>query len=276
MGGKAILDSLRSEMAKARLNVTAVAHRDDLPIEHRRRVRQEAETATRALVGDALNAFREWAASEEATAKAALKADPVRSPAEETRALRREMEYDRLIASANASGTPRTFAQRYASTATDAYMDSDYERAVLYARAAVELGSPFASGVLASAQAQLDLADPVKGPALKAMSQAKVGTLTFERDVSADLSAFLRAIADAAHVVGDDPRSLLAESTRLSLAAKGAALELANETSTAYTEPENALSGVPATALRAPGTVTRTRELDPETGVERNVTRVTS
>lgn len=280
MGGNAIHANLRRDIAEANANIAAIARRDDLPAEHRRRLRQEAMTALRATVGEATRAHREWADEIADAARVTLAADTLGSPAEETRRLRREMEFDRLVANANASGTPRNLARQYATTASDAYLDSDYDHAVLYARAAVALGVTNASNVLASAQSQLDLGDPVKARAIRERESAKLAEMAFERDALAGLSSALRATAEAASIVGDDPRSLLAESTRLSLAAKGVALAIANETGDSYEHPEGALAdaptgGVAYEAGKGPRSV-RTVERDPETGNLVGVTRVTA
>ncbi len=280
MGGDAIHAGLRRDIAEANANIAALARRDDLPAEHRRRLRQEAINRIRVTVGDAVRAHREWADEIAETARTTLNAETLGSPAEETRRLRREMEFERLVTNANASGTPRNLARQYTETATNAYLDSDYDRAVLYARAAVALGATNASNVLASAQTQLDLADPVKARAIREQREAKMAEMEFERDALAGLSSALRVTADAATAVGDDPRTLLAESTRLSLAAKGVALAIANETGGEYVHPEGALADAPTGGIvyeagKGPRSV-RTVERDPETGNLVGVTRVTA
>lgn len=251
MGGAAILADVRRILAAAPSTIAATAMKDELPADHRRRVRTETIANIRTLVGDANRAFNEWVEQLEADARKVLASDPVRSPAEETRALRNELEFDRLVNNAKANDTPRNVGRHYLGIAEEAYLDGEYERAKLHARAAVALGIDNASRVLGDAQTQLDLDIPERASALRDIETAKRARMTFNRDVMASMARVLDVAGDAADLIGDDPRGMKAEATRLSMAAKGWALDLAHETGTEYAPPEGSLASAPAAPVPA-------------------------
>lgn len=242
-GGAAILKDIRELLHGAPSAIRSTAARDDFPVEHRRRKRTETVTAIREMARDAATAFRLWADEKEAAAKAALRANPVGSDAEETRKLRNEMEFDRLVAAATRSGTPRNLAKQYAADAEQAFLASDYERAVVLARAASAVApSDAAARVRAMAQEQIDLADPAKAAAHREVAEVAWARKVFDRDLAAGLADLLSATADAARAVGDDPSALLREASQFSLMAKGLAALMAEETGTPYEPPRGALA----------------------------------
>lgn len=242
-GGAAILKQVRELLHGAPGAIRSTAVRDDYPVEYRRRKRTETVTAIRAMARDAATAFRLWADEREAAAKATLRATPVGSDAEETRKLRNEMEYDRLVAAASRSGTPRNLAKQYAADAEQAFLASDYERAVVLARAASAVApSDAANRVRAMAQEQIDLADPAKAAAYREVAEVAWARKVFDRDLAAGLANLLNATADAAHAVGDDPSALRREAAQFSLTSKGLAALMAEESGTPYEPPQGALA----------------------------------
>lgn len=263
MTGEQILAAVKANVAEARRTLADAKAREDWPVEYRRAQRNAALAVIERHVREGQAAFSAWANRARADADAALRAEKVGSPAEETRRLRLEMELDRLI-DAGRRDEPRVVNGRlvrnpsafdYAGQALEAYIDGDYERAVMLARAAQALdGPPRAAKVQADAQAQIDLADPAKAQALKDVRTVERGLMTFGRDVNAALADAYTAASEAAQAVGDDHRRYAQQAVGPSMTAKALALGLAERDDdgrvVGYAAPEGTLASAPGGALR--------------------------
>jgi hypothetical protein len=277
MGGQTILATLRTKLVEAKAAIGKATTDDSLPVEYRRRVRNEAVTTAQAEIREASVAFGEWAKAATADAKRRYSADPVGAAADETRRMTNELRLGRLVASARANGTPKVVAERYAEDAMTAYLDGRYDDAITFGNASLEVGggglaSSRASSAVKAAQDQLDLANPERAQALTDIAEAEKGVRVFSRDINAAIADIYVGAANAAQAIGDDDRLYRKNAVAPSMLAKSIEVEDAAVGGRAYSEPVGALAGSPTgDPVRDIGTVTMTPD-----GQGGHVTRVTS
>lgn len=259
VGGPTILATLRAKLTENRAAITRVTNDDSLPVEYRRRVRNESITDSLTHIREAQVAFSTWAKAKDADARRRLASDPVGSAAEEARRNTNEMRFGRLVDSARSSGTPRNVATGYAEQAQEAYLAGRYDEAIVLARAAREVGGngltdSTARQVIEASRAQLDLADPEKASAFKDIAEAEKGVRAFTRDINAALADTYTAAEAAARAIGDDPTGYAKAAVGPSMVAKAIAVADAEVTytddgqvagTTGYVHPEGTLAAAP-------------------------------
>lgn len=249
-GGKAILGDLKQKLDMVQANINASAARQDWPNEYRRKMRQEAVALARSLVDEARLAFAEWARDKTNEAVATWNADPVGSPAEESRRAANEAKLARLIEAGRSAQIQVVAGQvvrnpkaaEYAAQAQALYMAGGrHDEAVVFADAAIALGAESAANLRELAASQAKLKDPDKAGAYRDVAQVRSLTLDFERIVSGSMTRALATAAEAARSIGDDGYGYDREATRLSLSAKAAAWAQSASSGEPYTNPEGAL-----------------------------------
>jgi hypothetical protein len=250
MGGQTILATLRAKLAESKSAITKVTTDDALPVEYRRRVRNEAVTTVLGEIREASVAFSEWAKSHDADARRRYAADPVGNAADETRRMTNEFRLGRLVTTARANGTPKIIAERYAEDAMTAYLSGRYDDAITFGQASLEVGGggisqSRASSAIKAAQDQLDLANPERALALSDIAEAEKGVRVFSRDINGALADLYTAAADAAQAIGDDDRLYRKNSVGPSMLSKAIEVEDAAVAGRAYTAPVGALASSP-------------------------------
>jgi len=270
--GRAIVASVREDVARAGVEMSVTAAYDHLPVEHRARIRAERTAAVQQARADGIAALRSWAETAAADARKRLRADPVGSAAEESRRVADELRLARTIEAARAEDARRGLrvpdgmtravangeAYELAARADRAYRDGDLDEAHVLARASVELGGPsLAREIVALVRYDRDAADPAKARAMGDLADVDVVLAVFDRDVTAAVSHSLQDSAALARSLGDDrgaallTREIVESSLASKLAAAAGAARFAGE----YAEPAGALSGMPtgATGGKPPG-----------------------
>lgn len=270
-GPQAILDRFRREVAEATGQLRRVTTNDELPVEHRRRIRNESVATVERIVNDARRAVVESARDTATAARKRFAEDPVGTAAEETRRNTRELRLARLVESAKARdarlgpqvidlgmGEKRIVANvtahEYADRAEALYLDGRYEDAQLYAAASTEMGGPEkAQRMFNVSQDALDAANPVRAEALREIATAERTVKVFDKYGYAALAETYQSGAEAARAVGDDWRSLAQKATAPSMSAKWLAASLAQESGEAYSEPAGVMK-MPTGSMRMTAT----------------------
>jgi hypothetical protein len=255
-GGYAILQALKTDLAKLATDLRSAISGDQYPVEYRTRIMKEKAEAARLLRQDASEAFDAWAAETTAGAQGVLTARSIASPAEESRRVAEELRIGRFIDSARANGTsPRRSAEDIGERASRAFRSGDQDEAMILARAALELDPASQSGsaeIIRVVQLNRDMADPAKADAIAAIAEVELGTRIFLRDADAVYSATFQAAADLARSLGDavSVDRFASEATSASVDSKMAAAHQAIVSGTGYVEPEGVIPG--ATQNRDP------------------------
>lgn len=249
-GGTKILATLSNHLSESRRAIEAAMARTDWPVEHKRRLRDDAVADARGATAQARAAIVQWATEAHADATRRYRADPVRGAAEEQRRVANELrfqrEVDSAVRAAERIGSAKRVAQDLADKAASTYLGSDrYEEALAYAIAADELGHPQGKQLRATIQQQIDLGDPDKARALKDLAEVASVMATLDSDVEGALAGVLQAASVAARQNGDDGRQLAKDAASQSASAKMRAWYLARANGEEYSEPAGTLPSAP-------------------------------
>jgi len=247
--GREITRAVVTDITKVAVSIELAQEWEHWPAEHRANLRRQHQAAAQSALAQGRAAIREWAVAEAEDAHRVLRARPIGSSAEEQRRTTNELRLGRLVDLGRASGATSA-AKDLADRAERAYLDgADYDEAVLLARAAIELGAD-ARRTLDGAQQQLDLADPAKAKALKAIAEADIAVAIYERDAVAAYSRALQSSASLARHLGEFEASTAAiqEASEASVAAKISAAIQSRESGEPYREPVGVLASGPTGA----------------------------
>lgn len=230
MAGPTVLADLRTRLTESVAKIRR-AESDEFPPDYRRRIRKETLSEVDRLVAEGRDSYRHWVAGQVIDAQRRYDASisAVGTPAEEARRNTDELRIARLIDSARASGSVAGYAARYANEAMRLYENTNrYGEAIVYARAAIELGasSGNAPQALAGSQAQIDLDYPERVKALADKAAMGNALVTFDRDVEAAIAETYYAAASGAQSMGDDHLHLTREAARAGRNAKQLAFAL--------------------------------------------------
>ncbi|MEW6223483.1 MAG: hypothetical protein AB1627_02525 [Chloroflexota bacterium] len=257
LSGEQALAKLSNHLDETAKLLRSHQGRLDMPAEWRRSVRRDAVADAQASAREAEQAFVAWRNQLIRNANQTLAADTVGSAAEETAKLRREQTIQRLIQTARLQDE-RTGAQvvggrvvtdgaarALAAEARRLFVEtSDYSGALAHAEAAIALGVD-AGDIRDAAQRQVWMADPDKASALGDLDLAERSLLIFSRDANAAMAGVLQAAAVEALDLGDDPTSYRKLSVGPSMAAKVAAIAVAERDGKPYEPPAGALASTP-------------------------------
>ena len=225
--GRAITRKVREDIGRAGVTMSVNAQYDHLPVEYRGRIRNEALAAVNEARASGRQALAQWAESAAADARWRFASRQVGTSAEEMRRNTEELRVNRLVESARQSGTTRNAAADLAARADLALLSGDPDEAMVLARAAVEADPNGQSGAVArmivdNVQFDRDLADPVRGRAMKDLRDIEVVVAAFDRDVLAATAQALQDSAALSRAIGDDASAGLAmkEAAEVSVRAK--------------------------------------------------------
>jgi len=228
-----------------------------------------------ASINEAIAAFEAWAKDTEATARRAIASDPVGSAAEESRRVANEMRLTRIIESSRAMdeaagprlvevapGESRAVANASAYDLADragqAYLDGNYNDAVVFAEASLALGGPVSAKTHLH-NAQVQLYTPAQAKAAAEIESIGTRRAEFNRDLNATVSAVFRGAAEVAAINGEkeEAETYTRAAANASSVSKMSALVLAERDqwgrvkSGTYAEAEGVLpGGVTGTPIR--------------------------
>ncbi len=151
-------------------------------------------------------------------------ASSIGTAAEESRKVAEELRIGRMVEAARSSGNPKGQTADLAERADRAFASGDHYEAMVLARAAAELGSThvLVPEIIASVQADRDLADRQGAKALRDRQDVGVVVAAFDRDVLAATSHALQDSARLARAIGDGAGEIAArkEAAEFSISAK--------------------------------------------------------